>query len=132
MPDSSPHPARPTVLAATDDSIDATGLNSMRVDVDALDDLGALAASLETRVSASPASHPTRPIRRTNSTVRATLIPLLLTAGALCEALAVAWFSTEADSPYRRVSVALPIVLIVSGSLLLFSGLINILLSRRV
>lgn len=126
-------PQRPVAPMRPDYSADATGLNSLPVDPDAVDDLAALAAS----VAAPNATRPTtltvtkRTPRSGSINVRQTLIPLMLTGGAICIGLALAWMMTDVDSPYRRVSAILPIVLAVTGVILLFAALFNMLMVKR-
>lgn len=55
------------------------------------------------------------------------MIPLLLTHGLFLPLLGVLWFFTEADSPFRRLGVAIPILLIGVGAMLLLVGILNVL-----
>jgi hypothetical protein len=56
---------------------------------------------------------------------RRTLVPILLTCGALFPLMGGLWFLTDVDSPFRRLSSWMPIALIVIGALLLFLGIAN-------
>ena len=93
MPEPSPRANRPAAPSLAAHSVDQTGLQSIRVDLDSVDDLNLLAASLQ-------ANHLTPIIKPVNAkqskimagSARSILIPPLLTGGAICEALAIAWF----------------------------------------
>jgi hypothetical protein len=54
-------------------------------------------------------------------------VPLLLTHGVFLPILGILWFSTELDSPFRRLGVAAPLLLIILGAILLIFGVLNVL-----
>ena len=56
---------------------------------------------------------------------RRTMIPILLTCGAMFPALAALWFSTDLDHVVRRTGRWLPVTLVVLGAVFLLLGVVN-------
>jgi RsiW-degrading membrane proteinase PrsW (M82 family) len=57
---------------------------------------------------------------------RRTLVPILLTLGIMLPALGGLWFCTDGDSPFRALSLWVPIALIFFGFLLLAVAMVNV------
>jgi len=62
--------------------------------------------------------------------VRRTLIPILLTLGALMLGLGGAWFVLPQDSPFRMVGQELPIAMLAIGPVFLVVAILNMLQVR--
>jgi hypothetical protein len=63
--------------------------------------------------------------------LRRTMVPILLTSGVGLPVLAVMWFLTDADSPFRNTGIGLPIALIITGGILLAVGILNVIFLRN-
>ena len=55
------------------------------------------------------------------------MVPILLTLGVLLPTLGTLWFFTSEDSPFRALSIAVPISLIAGGTLVLVLGILNVM-----
>jgi hypothetical protein len=58
---------------------------------------------------------------------RRTIVPILLTLGVMLPALGGLWFVTDEDSPFRALSVYVPVSLILFGLVLLVAAILNVL-----
>jgi len=57
---------------------------------------------------------------------RRTIVPILLTLGVMLPILGGLWFVTDEDSPFRALSIFVPIGLIVAGLIVLVVALLNV------
>jgi len=69
--------------------------------------------------------------KQTSLRHRQTMVPILLTTGVLFPVLAGLWCLTDVDSPFRKVGVWAPLVLLSVGLVTFLLGLLNVFQLRE-
>jgi hypothetical protein len=96
------------------------------------DDLSIVPAMASPRSSAAAKTAAGAHRRASSLQWRRTLVPILLTTGALYVVLGALWFTTADDSPFRAPGVILPAALIPFGFTLVGLGLMSAMEIQRI
>jgi hypothetical protein len=130
MPEPKPDPSQPPPPApAIHEALDALSRGAIADPAPADDD-----RSIVPQIHLDPADKPQNPHNPTPATfalsaraleMRRTIVPVLLTTGALAVVLGGLWFTTSEDSPFRETGAILPAGLVFFGLTLVGLGLMN-------